>query len=265
MRWPTLILVTAVLATMLAACGGGDDDDASATTSTPDPITTTATVESSPGRTEPTPEASVSPPAETATVETSTAATATVATDTTPPASQPPAAGGEPLVGDVTLEDGSGDVLDTASDTPLPDSPPGADIVAVRLAGDGSQLILTFTAATPFPTGSDDPATDWWVDILIEGQVTHEIKLFYGFGDWTVTYFDFGTANLSGTELEVTPAVEGTVLTLAVPAESLPGLSAPFAWYAASSGIMDTTFWSDYAPDEAASMFFSADEVAQFP
>jgi hypothetical protein len=67
------------------------------------------------------------------------------------------------------------------------------------------------------------------VDFLIGGFVIHEIKLFHGSGGWTVTALEFESGNLSGTELDVQPSIDGTVLTLAVPVDSLPGLSAPFA------------------------------------
>jgi hypothetical protein len=261
MRWTATTLVPLLLLVLFAACGG-DDDDAS-DTQTPAPVgRVTVTTAAPPG---------VTPRPATATVAAASTDTAPAATAGAPPATPPGAAatvpptGGQPLVGDVSVDDPAGDVVSMFDETPLAGEFPGADLVSVRVTGDGSTLTVTFVASTPFPSQSTDHTSEWYLDIHTNGLLYDEIKLFNTAGDWTVTYYDFRSANLSGTELDVEPVVDGTTLTVTIPTGQVPGVTAPFAWSGTSTIADGGDMWTDAVPDEATGLFYDVDELPQFP
>jgi hypothetical protein len=194
-------------------------------------------------------------------------------TETTgaPSATQPstsatePSTGSQSLVGDVAIEDPTGDVINMFDETPLAGEIPGADLVSIRVVGDGSALTASFVASTPFSELSTDSSSEWYLDIHTGSQLTDEIKLVFTSGDWTVTYFDFRTGSFSGTDLDVEPVIDGTTLTVTIPTEQLSGVVAPFAWSGTSMITDDNGTWADAVPDEATGMFYDVEELPQFP
>jgi hypothetical protein len=263
MRWIATTLVPLLLLTLLAACGGDDDTADPQTPAPADGATVTTAV---PPGAAPQPATATVAAAPTSATSRAPTASASVPATTQPDAAvTAPSTGGQPLVGDVSVDDPTGDVVSMFDETPLVGEFPGADLVSVRVTGDGSTLTVTFVASTPFPSQSTDHTSEWYLDIHTNGLLYDEIKLFNTAGDWTVTYYDFRTADLSGTELDVEPVVDGTLLAVTIPTGQVPGVAAPFAWSGASTITDGGDMWTDAVPDEATGLFYDVDELPQFP
>lgn len=149
---------------------------------------------------------------------------------------------GASLDGRVAVSDDPGDVVDTAGEPP-PDAEPAVDLVEVALRGDGDALAVTFQTDGPVPQGGPRSLV-WSIDLYAAGEPRYTVTVqqlgarrFTGLLDWET---------LEQTDLPEEPEIEGSRISVRIPAALLPHLPVPFRWQAL--GQVDGGY-EDRAPD----------------
>lgn len=227
-RRPTAVATASPTPTVAATTPG--------TTPSPTPTPTPAAGTPSPPRS-PTPDRTAagtepSPPA-------------TVAAPTASPA-EPPGDAGR-LEGTAEASDPTGDLHDSAGQPP-PQPEPASDLTGVRLGGDGSDLVVSWSAAGDVPASADSLV--WSLDLWSDGTQRYTVTVqqigarrVAGVLDWS-----------SGEQRDPgAPEVEGASVTVRVPGALLADIEGPFQWQAL--GQQDGGY-EDYVPADGVLTWF---------